>query len=228
MQKKWAGRFADSVVSQSGAATAAAAGGSFYIPDPLYYEPHPAMVMVKVYNPNSIRTDPVEMFLHDSAGLFRQSQTYYVPSLAPYDSTVIPVILEEDYRTVYTSTCNDHAWTTTCGDICVPCYWNLWYFALIDNAKSGGDTFSVSFLAKKDGYSLGDITPSSSGKVITSQDIITFDEQGKSCGMYNAKTVLLYPAGWQMQVSGLNRNLESLCWLKYGFTEGDHGRLIGG
>jgi len=219
---------ADSVVSQSGAAMSAAVGGSFYIPDPLYYEPHPAMVIVKVYNPNTVRTDPVEMFVHDSAGLFKQSETYYVPSLAPFDSTVIPVILEEDYRTVYTSTCNDHAWTTTRGDICVPCYWNLWFFALIDNAKSGGDTFSVSFLAKKDGYSLGDITPSSSGKVITSQDIVTFDEQGKSCGMYNAKTVLLYPAGWQMQVSGLNRNLESLCWLKYGFTEGDRGRLIGG
>lgn len=219
---------ADSVVSRSGAAMSAAAGGSFFIPDPLYYQAHPAMVMVKVYNPNSVRTDPVEVFVRDSAGLFRQSQTFYVPSLAPGDATVIPMILEEDYTTVYTGTCNDHAWTTTCGDICVPCYWNLWYYGLIDNAKSGGDTFSVHFTARKDGHSLGDLTPSSSGTVLTSQDIIVFDEQGKSCGMYNAKSVLVYPAGWQMQTTGLNRNLQDLCWLKYSFTEGAKGRLIGG
>ena len=218
---------ADSVVSQSGAATSAAAGGSFYIPDPLYYEAHPAMAMVKVYNPNSVRSDPVEMFVRDSAGLFKPSETFYVPALAPGDSTVIPVILEEDYTKVYTSSCNAQAYTTTCGDICVPCYWNLWYFALIDNAKSGGDTFSVSFSSKKDGYFTGGLTPSSSGKVLTSQDIIAFDEQGKACGAYNAKTVLAYPSGWQMQTNGLNRNLQDLCWLKYSFTEGAKGRLIG-
>jgi hypothetical protein len=219
---------ADSVVSQSGAATSAAAGGSFYIPDPLYYEPHPAMAMVKVYNPNTVRSDPVELFVRDSAGLFKQSETFYVPALSPGDSTVIPVILEEDYAKVYTSSCNAQSYTTTCGDICVPCYWNLWYYALIDNAKSGGDTFTVSFHATKDGYATGDLTPSSSGKVLTSQDIFVFDEEGKSCGAYNAKAVLVYPSGWQMQENGLNRNLQDLCWLKYTFTEGAKGRLIGG
>jgi hypothetical protein len=216
------------LVSESGSAVSAAAGGNFYIPDPLFYQPHPAMAMVKVYNPNNAPTDPVEMSVRDSAGLFRQSQSYYIPSLAPHDSTVIPVILEEDYSKVYTKDCSASAYTSTCGDICVPCYWNLWYFALIDNSKNGGDTFSVAFSTKKNGYYTGGLTPSSSGTVLSSNTIITFDEQGKSCGAYNAKTVLTYPSGWKMEQNGLNQDLWNLCWLKYSFTEGDHGRLIGG
>jgi hypothetical protein len=57
---------------------------------------------------------------------------------------------------------------------------------------------------------------------------MNFDEQGKSCGSYNAKTVLTYPSGWQMQANALKQDLWSLTWLKYTFTEGDHGRLISG
>ena len=218
---------AGSLASQTGSAVGAAAGGSFYIPDPLYYQAHPATVMVKVYNPNNVPTDKVSMTVHDSAGLFRSSQGYYIPSLAPHDSTVIPVVLEEDYSKVYTKDCNADAYTSECADICVPCYWNLWYFAVIDSSKNGGDTFSATFSTMKNGH-YTDLTPSSPGKVLTSQDIITFDDQGKSCGAYNAKTVLQYPSGWQMESNSLNQDLWSLCWLKYSFTEGASGRLISG
>lgn len=218
---------AGSLTAQTGAATAAAAGGNFYIPDPLYYQAHPATVMVKVSNPNNFPTDHVSMVVHDSSGLFRQSQAVYIPSLGPYESTVVPVVLEENFTKVYTPDCNANAYTSICGDICVPCYWNLWYFAVIDSSKSGGDTFSATFSTMKDGHYMV-LTPSSSGTVLTSQNIITFDDQGKSCGAYNTKTVLQYPAGWQMETNSLNQDLWNLCWLKYSFTEGDHGRLIGG
>ena len=81
---------------------------------------------------------------------------------------------------------------------------------------------------KKNGYCLNSLTPSSSGTVLTSNTIMNFDEQGQSCGAYNAKTVLKYPDNWQMQTTGLKQDLWSLCWLKFSFTEGDHGKMIGG
>ena len=154
--------------------------------------------------------------------------TFSVPALRPHDSTVIPLVLEEDYTKVYTADCNANAYTSVCGDICVPCYWNKWYFAVIDSSKNGGDTFLVSFSGRKNGYSLNSLTPSSSGTVLASNTIMNFDEQGQSCGAYNAKTVLTYPDNWQMQAGGLKQDLWSLCWLKFSFTEGDRGRLIGG
>ena len=218
---------AQSVSSQSGNAIATQAG-SFYIPDPLYYQAHPATVIVRVNNPNNVPTDAVTMTVSDSSGLYKVANKY-VPALAPHDTTVIPVILEEDYSKVYTPTCSADAYTTTCDGSgnCVPCYWNLWYFAVIQSSNNGGDTFSASFSTTKNGF-FTDLTPTSSGKVLASQNIMTFDDQGKSCGAYNAKTVLTYPAGWQMQTNTLTQDLWSLCWLKYTFTEGDKGRLISG
>ena len=71
---------ADSLVVHSGSAISTAAN-NFYIPDPLYYQAHPAMVMVKVSNPNSVATDPVTMSVSDSAGLFKTSKQNYVPAL---------------------------------------------------------------------------------------------------------------------------------------------------
>ena len=215
-------------LSATTSGSVATAAGNWYIPDPLYYEAHPAMVMVKVENPNNVPSDPVSMSVSDTAGLFKPSKQTYVPALKPHDSTVIPVVLEEDYKSVYTPDCNADSYTSVCGDVCVPCYWNKWYFAVIHSSENGGDTFQVSFSGKKNGYYLSSLTPSSSGTVLASNDIMTFDEQGQSCGGYNAKTVLKYPANWQMQTKGLNQDLWSLCWLKFSFTEGNHGRMIGG
>jgi hypothetical protein len=78
-------------------------------------------------------------------------------------------------------------------------------------------------------YNYGELTPSSSGEVLSSDQYLNIDDQGKVCGpSYNVKTVLKYPDFWQVQENSLNQDLWSLCWLKYSFTEGDKGRLIGG
>jgi hypothetical protein len=220
---------AGSLSSQTGAATASAAG-NWYIPDPLYYQAHPAIAVVKVYNPNDVTSDPVNMAIRDSAGLYRASGTVYIPRLKPHDSTIIPVVLQEDYTKVYTSECRSDFYTSECGGgICIPCYWNLWIFRAEDISRNGGgDTFVAALWTTKDGYYGIGLNPGSSGTVLRDWNVITFDEQGKSCGSYNAKTYLKYPGNWQMQKSDLKENLESLMWLKYQFTEGDHGKLIGG
>jgi hypothetical protein len=220
----------DSLSMNSGSAAATAAGGNFYIPDPLYYQSHPAMVMVKVFNPNGWVTDPVWMVVGDSSGLFKEKGRTYIPALKPHESVVIPVILEEDYTKVFTNDCNGDSYTSTCGDICVPCYWNNWYYAVkATSDNGGGDTFSAAFIPMDARYNYGELTPSSSGEVLSSGQYINIDDQGNVCGPpVNVKAVLKYPDFWQMQENSLNQNLWSLCWLKYSFTEGDKGRLIGG
>ncbi len=214
---------ADSLASETGAQTAAAAG-NFYIPDPLWYKAHPATVIVRVSNPNSESTDRVTMTVKDSAGLYRSSKSIYVPPLGPGESTVIPVVLEEDYTNVYTADCNEQSYVTTCKDVCVPCFWKLWIDRVISLSKSGGDTFSVTFTAQKEGRYIT-LDPSSSGTVLSGHNVLVFDDQGKSCGAYNATTVLRYPGGWQMTADSLNRNLED-AYFAYTFTEGARGRLI--
>jgi len=203
--------------------------GSYFIPDPLYYQAHPAIAIIRVSNTNDVKSDAVTMAVTDSAGLYKPAYKY-VPTLAPHTSIVIPVLLEEDFSSVYTADCNENSYTSVCngaGDTCIPCYWNKWYFAVLKSSQNGGDTFSVTLSTKKDGYYMT-LTPTSSGTVLSGQNILTFDESGKSCGTYNAKTVLQYPSGWQMQVNNLKQDLGSLCWLKYTFTKGQEGFLING
>ena len=209
------------------AGSIATAAGNWYIPDPLYYQAHPATINVKVSNPNSVPTDPVYLSVTDSGGLYKQMNSIYVPALRAHDSTVIPVVLVEDYSKVYTTGCTADAYTTECGDVCIPCYWKLWQFRALDVSRSGGDTFTVGFSETKNGFYLGSLTPSSNGKVLADNTIISFDEQGQTCGSYNAKSVLKYPDTWQLDSGTLNQNLENLMWLKYQFTEGDHGKMIG-
>ena len=162
--------------------------------------------------------------VRESAGLYRPSRAVYVPPLGPGESTVIPVVLEEDYTNVYTADCNAQSYTTICRDHCIPCYWSLWLDKVISISKSGGDTFSVTFSTEKNGRYLT-LSPSSSGTVVSGHTVLVFDEQGKSCGAYNATTVLRYPGGWQMTADSLTRNLEDSYW-QYDFTEGARGRLI--
>ena len=224
---------ASSLASDTASATSSAAG-SWYIPDPLYYQSHPAMAMVKVYNPNSVASDPVSMIVSDSAGLFKPTGMKYVPALQPGDSTVIPVVLEENYEGVYTSTCNGDRWTSIENEdgTIVPCYWDLWTWAIENSSNYGGDTFSVSFydLNKENGqYWPNALTPSSSGSVMASGGYLNIDEQGDVCGpMVNVKEILEYPQFWKTSETDLNQDLTSLLWWKYTFTNGDSGRLIGG
>jgi hypothetical protein len=150
-----------------------------------------------------------------------------VPGLNPHDSTIIPLVLEEDYTKFYTADCNGEQYYTVCGEVCVDCQWRHWYDAMTAySAGIGADTFVISFTAGTNGYPV-DLTPSSSGKELSSYNLMVIDDQGKTCGGYNTRTVLRYPDNWQMQTNNLNKNLND-GWLYYQFTEGDKGRLIGG
>ncbi len=208
----------DSLTGQSSATTAAAVG-NFYIPDPLYYQAHPATVIVKVTNPNSLDTDPVSMTVKDTGG-FYHPKTMMVPALKPYDSTVIPLVLTEDFSKVYQPGCDNNGWTSTNG---VPCFWNNWQLAL---RQSGTGKFVITYAAKKNGQWITGLTPSSSGTVLSSVDIFNFDEQGNSCPGYESTTVLKYPPGWKMQQTGFSQQFDSVMWNGYSFTGGARGRMI--
>ncbi|MEI8330528.1 MAG: hypothetical protein WCF90_02575 [Methanomicrobiales archaeon] len=175
----------NSLVGQSSATTAAAAG-NFFIPDPLYYQAHPATVIVKVTTPNSLDTDPVSLMVKDTGG-FYHPKTMMVPALKPYDSTVLPLFLTKDFSKVYEPGYDNNGWTPTNG---VPCFWNNWELAL---QQSGTGKFVIMYAAKKNGQWITDIITFSSNTVLSRVDIFNFDEQGNSCPGYKSTTVLKYP-----------------------------------
>jgi len=206
---------ANSVASQS-SATVAGAAGNFYVPDPLYYQAHPATVMVKVTNPNNAATDQITLTISDTGGFYHPA-TATVPALQPGDSTVIPIILNEDFSKGFEPGCTATQYVITNG---IPCYWQNWWWAAI---KYGPDSFVISYSAKKNGQWIYGLTPSSSGKVLSSQNIFAFDEAGQSCPGYISNRVLKYPDGWGIQQKSLSQGIDS----GYTFTEGERGRLIG-
>lgn len=217
-----------SLTSTTAGVTASAAG-SWYIPDPLYYEPHPAFVIVRVHNPNTQRTDAVTLRVKDTQRMYEVSEPQYIPPLNPGDSISVPVILTERYTDVYTPQCNREKQVTECGGdgYCIPCYWNLWYYRVIQNQETlGPDTFEITLTANREGYTIP-LTPSASGTLIGSEGHTARDDLGNMCPTTWAKTYLQYPQGWVMTNQPLSRNLESLIWGKYTFTEGDKGLLIG-
>ena len=228
-----AGSMAGSLSSQS-YSTAAASAGNWYIPDPLYYQAHPAFVMVRVSNPNPTPSDPVFIRVSDSAGLYKLSKNY-VPSLKAGDSTIIPVTLEENFDKIFTSDCNANSYTISCAgpdmSDCTPCYWNNWITAWIAASPPNGpgNTFMVTMWTTKDNVLLDPLDPTSSGRLVssTSQNVITINQAGESCPMinYNAKTYLQYPANWQMQMTKTPPQNIANVMFQYYFTEGDHGRL---
>ena len=94
--------------------------------------------------------------------------------------------------------------------------------------KAGTDTFVIGMSVKKNGQWISWLTPSSSGTVLSSQNIIVVDEEGKNCPGYTSTTVLKYPSGWKMQVTGYSQVLNDVMWNAYTFTGGASGRLIAG
>jgi hypothetical protein len=221
---------AGSLKSNTGSVTAAAAG-SWYIPDPLYYEPHPAFVMVRVSNPNSQPTDGMTLIVRDTQEIYEASEPRYIPSLSPGESMTIPVTLRERFTDVYVPGCTKDSYTLTCDGTysnCTPCYWNLWYYKAKTNSETiGADQFVPTLHAQKDGYSLKYLTPQSNGKKLDSESVQTWDEQGTACKVTYSKTVLRYPIGWQMQQTPYSQNLMHVIWGKYSFTNGNTGILIG-
>ncbi len=206
---------ANSVASQS-QATVAGAAGNFYTPDPLYYQAHPSNVMIRVTNPNGMDTDQVTMTLKDTGGFYR-SANVMVPALKPGDSTVIPVVLEEDFSKGFKPGCEAGNYMTTNG---IPCFWQNWWWAA---GAYGPDTFTLTYSVKNKGQWIYGLTPSSSGTVLSSQNIFAFDEAGQTCPGYLSKRVLKYPDGWSVQQKSLSQEIIS----GFSFTEGQRGRLIG-
>jgi hypothetical protein len=222
------GEMAGSLKDTTATVTATVAG-SWYIPDPLYYEPHPAFVIVNLYNPNGAPTDPVTMMVMDAQSLYKQTDDMYIPPLNPGESVSVPVILRERYDDVYVPGCEHDAYYSTCGGgVCIPCYWNLWYFkAKSDSDTKGPDQFLAVLTAKKDGFKILGLSPSSPGKVLNAQTIETYDDLGNRCTPSHWKAVLQYPAGWTMQKDPLTQDLMAVIWGKYTFTNGASGLLIG-
>jgi hypothetical protein len=221
---------AGSLKSNTASVTAAAAG-SWYIPDPLYYEPHPAFVIVRVSNPNSQPTDGVYMIVKDSQNLYEDSESTYIPPLKSGESISVPVTLKERFIDVYKPGCDKDYYTATCdgvGQNCIPCYWNLWYYKAKTNSETiGADQFVATLHAQKDGYSLHYLTPQSNGKKLDSESIQTWDDQGTACKVTYSKTFLRYPIGWQMLQTPYSQDLMQVIWGHYSFTNGNTGLLIG-
>ena len=130
---------------------------------------------------------------------------------------MIPIILNEDFSKGYEPGCTATQYVSTNG---IPCYWQNWWDAAI---KYGPDSFVISYSAKKNGQWIYGLTPSSSGKVLSSQNIFAFDEAGQSCPGYISNRVLKYPDGWGIQQKSLSQGIDS----GNTFTEGERGRLIG-
>jgi len=208
---------------------AAGGAGSWFMPDPLYYQPHPAYLMVKVFNPNAATTDPVSLHYGDSAGLYHSRDPVYIPALAPGASTVVPIVLEERFDSVYSEKdhCTRDAYESICGDICIPCYWNLWVFAAerLSDTPAGGDTFWVGMTTRRDGRELS-LGTASSGKKLGSEELgPPYNDYGEKCAVSHANVYLKYPNGWKMTVESLKQDLRSLMWLNYRFSEGDRGLM---
>ncbi|HXX54952.1 MAG TPA: hypothetical protein VEI81_02520, partial [Methanoregula sp.] len=225
------------------------AAGSWYVPDPLYYQPHPATLVVKVSNPNSVATDAMTLHTRDTANLYRE-KTSYIPPLQPGESLVIPLVLEENFDTVATPDCTwNKQYTEECdggGDTCIYCYWNQWIFAAEDASKpenGGGDIFVNTFSTKITGsnvnpgsyggntYYLDGLDENWGGKTtVNKQEFITMSSRPDcpSCGTgKQVTTTISYPPGWQIATPGHLENLgnDMANWPSYTFSGGAEGML---
>ena len=233
------------LVSSTQAQTGQSAG-SWYVPDPLWYQPHPATLVVKVSNPNSGPTDPMYLHTSDTASLYRPKVTY-IPPLRAGESTVIPLTLEENFDTVATPDCTwNSQWTEECdeaGDTCIMCYWNQWIFAAEDSSRAGGDTFVNTFSTKITGsnvnsgsyggtgtYYLDGLDDTWGGQTnVNKQTIINISSYAQgcpTCGSSNQVTTYInYPASWQITTPRYTEDLWNDMWLKFQFSGGDEGML---
>lgn len=211
------------------------AAGSWYIPDPLYYQPHPAFVIVKVYNPNPMKTDPVMMDVWDTWRLYEITDPVIIPSLGPGESVSVPVVLTERYTDVWKPGCDQTSYYTLCGeDACIPCFWNEWYFKAMEYSETKGPDQFVANLyttipntyTQEHGFRTP-LTPTSSGTVLGTESHTTYDDLGNMCTPTHTHTILKYPDGWVITRDPFSQDLTNVIWGKYTFTNGNHGLLIG-
>lgn len=179
----------------------AKASGSWAMLDPLIYSPHPAIVIVRVYNPagNPQSTSSVIIRVRDSAGLY-EPVSKYVPALAPREGVAIPVSLPEDYAPFKGDTgCPDDE----SRDHCIMGKW------LAHRNGISVDTFEVSVQYKganggsginmnQDAYLLDNLGPDSNGKKLSG--FLQMDPGTQTCPA--TPSVISYPAGWTMKITG--------------------------
>ncbi len=219
-----AGDLAGSLDSQTSSITATAAG-SWYIPDPMYYQSHPAFVIVKVSNPNNQPSDAATLTVVDSQSLYRQSEEVHIPPLSPGQSVSVPVVLRENFQEVYQDDCQQNAYYSMCdGSTCIPCYWNLWYYHALQ--QGGNDVFWPVITERVGGHTLT-LKPDSSGKLINTATVQTYDDLGVACKPTHTNTYLKYPQGWVMERLPISEHMPDLFWGHYTFTNGETGMLVG-
>lgn len=225
---------AKTVAGDTAATVSAAAGGSWYIPDALYYETHPAFVIIQAYNPpgNSNRTDMVEVVVKDKYNLYEPSVTTLLPPLAPGESVSLAVMLRERYTDVATPECPDTQYEGSRKSR--SCLWNLWYGRVMDLSHSakpgeGPDEFYTTMKISKDGYFIDDLKSGSDGKLLISTGKTTYDGEGNSCGITTNNVYLKFPQGWTLEQKSLSHNIMpgDKIWGNYAFSMGNEGFLIG-
>jgi hypothetical protein len=231
---KLGNEMAKTVAGDTAATVSAAAGGSWYIPDALYYETHPAFVIIQAYNPpgNSNRTDMVEVVVKDKYSLYDASATTLIPPLAPGESVSLAVTLRERYTDVATPECPDTQYDERRNSR--DCLWNLWYGRVQTLSHStkpgeGPDEFYTTMKISKDGYYINDLTSGSDGKLLISTGTQIFDDEGKACGETKNNVYLKFPQGWTLEQKSLSHNIMpgDKIWGNYAFSMGSEGLLIG-
>jgi hypothetical protein len=222
---KFVGQKIGNAVSEQSNAQVASSSYTWLIPDPLYYETHPAYVFVNVSNPNSVdKSDVVRLRVTDSGGFYSPSKEYVVPPLEPGGSTIIPVILEENFEKGYTKDCFPlDAVQKSSGDGGGwPCYWRNW----ANNAYGAGTDELVPMMVLEHNGSL--YTASSLG---SSTDLgLLMDDEGKICTWNTRTTNIQIPESWATSQSKKPLNFHSLMWNQYIFSNPDggaSGHLIG-
>jgi hypothetical protein len=183
--------------------------GTWFMPDPLYNSPHPATVMVRVYNPagNPRSTSRVTITVTDSAGLYRPRQMA-VPLLAPGEGVAIPVVLSEDYAPFKggTNCPNDYPDDSSQ----YPCY--MWKWLVHRDNDLPSDTFSASvqyaypMSAGQDSFTLSNLGPDSSGKTLTG--LLQTDPGTQNCPA--TSSVITYPQGWTMKLDSKTVDPEAM------------------
>ncbi|MDD1681874.1 MAG: hypothetical protein LUQ35_09705 [Methanoregula sp.] len=174
-------------------------------PDPIFVSYHPATVMVRVENPNTIATDRVVLAVSDSWNLYTR-ETRIIPSLRPGEGISVPVVLYENYwqfrkenggpcvwdGITHTDTYSSSVWTNE--EFCEHAKWDEKFY------QQGEDSFKVTFSLRNasGNAAFENLDETSSGKwagtfIISDDNCLT-------------SSSVRYPPGWQIFTTGYSIN----------------------
>jgi hypothetical protein len=196
------------------------------IPDTLVYNSHPAYLFVRVYNPaeNTEATNRSFIIIGDSAHLYKPVIDKVIPTLQPGQSVIIPLVLEENYKTVFTPDCNsEQFWTKYIGTGWWPCE-KIYYQDAID--RIGVDTFrtTVSVPIYRSGVRVDDFVVNSDkpGDLTSSGNYIYIDDEGKACGSFHSENYWNYPQNWHISIDDSSQEFSLTEWH---YTDGNSGYM---